>query len=315
MSEYSAVQRHHARSLRHAIIHLRLAFSLVLTPLFVWGIYLALPSPASAPLPWLHILLCYLVIHVPLYGGMNAFNSYYDRDEGPIGALANPPPVDRAVLYAGLVCKVVALAAGLWLDLRFGLLIGVAILFSVLYSHPRWRWKERPVYAGAAIFVLQGLMGVLWGYTAATWTPGAAPALINIWPAGWVATIGVLGAATWTLGFYPLTGAYQIATDGPRGVRTLSVALGVQGCFLFAAIVTLLGGLGVWVALLARGAYPATLASAVYIAGAALYIWRWYQRFGDGTPHENQRALMRLSYANGAVFTLIFLALVWSYMR
>jgi 4-hydroxybenzoate polyprenyltransferase len=120
----------------------------------------------------------------------------------------------------------------------------------------------------------------------------------------------VLGAAIWTLGFYPLTGVYQIATDGPRGVRTLSVALGVQGCFLFGAVVTLLGGLLVWVVLLARGAYPALLASALYIAGAAFYTWRWYQRFDTATPLENQRVLMRLSYANGAVFTLIFLAVV-----
>jgi 4-hydroxybenzoate polyprenyltransferase len=304
MSEYTTTQARPAESLRNALIHLRLAFSLVLTPLFVWGIYLALPLPVGAPLPWRHILLCYLVVHIPLYGGMNGFNSYYDRDDGPIGALEEPPPVDRTVLYVALACKAIALAAGLWLDLRFGLLVGVAAVLSALYSHPRWRWKERPIYAGIVIFVMQGLLATLWGYVAAT------PTTMGIWPAGWAATIGVLGGAIWTLGFYPITGVYQIATDGPRGVRTLSVALGVRGCFLFGAAVTLLGGLGVWVALLARGAYPALLASALYIAGAALYTWRWYQRFHAATPRENQRVLMRLSYANGAVFTLIFLALV-----
>jgi 4-hydroxybenzoate polyprenyltransferase len=296
-------------SLRRAIIHLRLAFSLVLTPLFVWGIYLALPRP----LAWGHILLAYLIVHVPLYGGMNAFNSYFDRDEGPIGSLAEPPPVDQMVLLVALLCKAGALIAGLWLDVRFGLLVGAAIFFSVAYSHPRWRWKERPALAALAVFVFQGVLGVLWGYTAATWTPGAALSLASIWPPGWAATIGVLGAALWTLGFYPLTGVYQIATDGPRGIRTLAVALGAGGCFLFAALVTPLGGLGVWVVLFARGAYLAMAFSALYMAGAALYIWRWYGRFAAATPRENQRTLMRLSYANGAVFTLLFLALiVWS---
>ena len=304
MSNSSAAQARPAESLRRALIHLRLAFSLVLTPLFIWGIYLALPLPAGQALPWLHILLCYLIVHVPLYGGMNAFNSYYDRDDGPIGALEQPPPVDSTVLVLALLCKALALAAGLWLDLRFGLLVGLGALLSALYSHPRWRWKERPIYAGLVIFVMQGLLGTLWGYTAAT------PAGAGIWPAGWAGTIGLLGAATWTLGFYPLTGVYQIATDGPRGVRTLSVALGVQGCFLFGAIVTLVGGMGVWATLLARGAYPAMLASAVYIAGAAVYVWRWYRRFPAATPRENQRALMRLSNANGVVFTLIFAGVV-----
>ena len=53
--------------------------------------------------------------------------------------------------------------------------------------------------------------------------------------------------------------------------------------------------------------------SALYMAGAALCIWRWYGHFVAATPRENQRTLMRLSYANGAVFTLLFLALiVWS---
>jgi 1,4-dihydroxy-2-naphthoate octaprenyltransferase len=303
MSQYGEVLPRPAESLRRALVHLRLKFSLVLTPLFLWGVYLALPSLVGVAPSWLHIFLGYAIVHVPLYGGMNAFNSYYDRDEGPIGALAEPPPVDHTVLYVALICKAAALAAGFWLDVRFGLLVGAAILLSTLYSHPRWRWKERPVLAAATIFVGQGLLGVLWGYTAA-----APPA--SIWPQGWAGTLGVLGAACWTLGFYPLTGVYQIATDGPRGVRTLAVALGVERCFVFAAAVAALGGLGVWAVLLARGAYLALAVSALYTAWAARYIWRWHASFAGATVRENQRALMRLSYANGAVFTLVFLALI-----
>jgi 1,4-dihydroxy-2-naphthoate octaprenyltransferase len=298
------------QSLWRAIVHLRLPFSLVLTPLFVWGIYLALATRAGAPLPWGHILLAYLAVHAPLYGGMNAFNSYYDRDDGPIGSLAEPPPVDRTVLRVAWVCKALALAAGLWLDSRFGVLVAAAIGFSVVYSHPSWRWKERPARAALSVFAFQGVLGVLWGYTAATWAPGQALPLASIWPPGWAAASGVLGAAAWTMGFYPLTGVYQIPADGPRGVRTLAVALGVAGCFLFAALVAPLGGLGVWLTMLAHGAYGAMAASALYMAGAALYVWRWYQVFGSATPRENQRTLMRLSYANGLVFTLVFLGLV-----
>src|SRR6266540_6714899 len=150
-------------SLWRAIIHLRLAFSLVLTPLFVWGIYLALPRP----LAWGHILLAYLIVHVPLYGGMNAFNSYFDRDEGPIGALLDPPPVNRMVLIVALICKTAALAGGLLLDLRFGLLVAIGIVLSMAYSHPLWRWKERPFSAAVCIFIGQGILGVLWGWSAA----------------------------------------------------------------------------------------------------------------------------------------------------
>ena len=291
-------------SVRRALIHLRLSFSIVLTPLFIWGIYLAHPLQIA----WVHILLAYGIVHILLYGGMNAFNSFYDRDEGPIGALLEPPPVDHTVLFTALFCKAAALIGALLLDLRFGLLVAAAIALSIAYSHPRWRWKERPIYAAVCIFVGQGILGVLWGWVAASWA-GASMAW-PIWPAGLVNTIGLLGAACWTLGFYPLTGVYQIDTDSRRGIRTLAVALGMPGCFLFAAAIAPLGGLGVWVVLFARGAYAAMALSGLYMLGAAYYTWRWYQRFATLTTRGNQRALMRLANINGIAFTILFLALV-----
>jgi len=49
--------------------------------------------------------------------------------------------------------------------------------------------------------------------------------------------------------------------------------------------------------------------SGIYLVGAAAYTWRWYRRFAALTTRENQRMLMRLSYTNGALFSLLFLAL------
>src|SRR5262245_55046532 len=196
MSQRAARLPHSGDSLRRAVIHLRLVFSLVLTPLFLWGVYLALPGQ----LAWPHVLLAYLIIHIPLYGGMNAFNSYYDRDEGPIGALLDPPPVNYAVLYVALLCKALALVGGLLLDVRFGLLVGAGIILSVLYSHPLARWKERPLLAAICIFVGQGILGVLWGWTAAT-SNGNGAVTMAIWPAGALNLLAVLSAAAWTLGF------------------------------------------------------------------------------------------------------------------
>jgi len=306
MTERAGEFANPSESLRRALIHLRLSFSVVLTPLFIWGIYLAQPVQIA----WVHVLLAYCIIHILLYGGMNAFNSYYDRDEGPIGALLEPPPVNHMVLFTALLCKAAALIGAMLLDLRFGLLVAVAIALSVAYSHPLWRWKERPIYAAVCIFVGQGILGVLWGWTAATWTGAQTAGLLPIWPAGLVNTIGLLGAACWTLGFYPLTGVYQIGADSRRGIRTLAVALGVKGCFLFAAAVAPLGGVGVWIVLFTHRDYAAMAISGLYMLGAAYYIWRWYQRFAALTTRENQRVLMRLSYMNGLAFTILFLALV-----
>ena len=293
-------------SIQRALIHLRLAFSLVLTPLFIWGVYLALPGPIA----WGRVLLAYLIIHVLLYGGMNAFNSYYDRDEGPIGALLEPPPINRTVLIVALLTKAVALLAGLVLDLRFGLLVGLGVIFSVAYSHPRWRWKERPILAALFVFVGQGVLGVLWGWAAATSAEVQLGALASLWPWDGLKTLAILSAACWTLGFYPLTGVYQIEADGQRGIRTLAVALGLTGCFVFTAVVASIGGLGIWLVLLMRSEYLVMALSALYMLGAAVYTWRWYRRCASLTPRENQRALMRLAYLNGLVFSVLFLSLV-----
>lgn len=290
-------------SILQALIHLRLAFSLVLTPLFLWGVYLARPEPIA----WGHVLIAYLIVHVLLYGGMNAFNSYYDRDEGPIGALLDPPPIDRSVLVIALITKAAALLAGLLLDLRFGVLVGLGIIASVAYSHPRWRWKERPILASIFVFVGQGVLGVLWGWSAAT---GAADSLAIFGPWDGLKILAVLSAACWTLGFYPLTGVYQIDADSQRGMQTLAVALGPTGCFVFAAVVASLGGLGIWLVLLSQGAYLVMALSALYMLGAAIYTWRWYHRYTALTPRDNQRVLMRLSYTNGLVFSVLFLSLV-----
>lgn len=289
-------------SIQRALIHLRLAFSLVLTPLFVWGMYLALPGPIA----WGHVLLAYVIIHVLLYGGMNAFNSYYDRDEGPIGALLEPPPVDRTVLIIALLTKVAALLAGFLLDLRFGVLVGFGVLFSVAYSHPRWRWKVRPLLAAIFVFVGQGILGVLWGWVAAT----AGTSQASFWPSDGLKILGVLSAACWTLGFYPLTGVYQIDADRQQGLQTLAVALGPARCFAFTAIVATIGGLGIWSVLFMRGAYLVMALSALYMLGAAAYTWRWYGRYATLSPRANQQTLMRLSYMNGLIFSLLFLSLV-----
>jgi 4-hydroxybenzoate polyprenyltransferase len=295
-----------SESLRRAVIHLRLKFSLVLTPLFIWGVYLATRRQIS----WEHLLLGYAIVHFPLYGGMNAFNSYYDRDEGPIGALLEPPPVNHLVLAVALLCKAVALVAGLLLDVRFGLLVGAGIILSVLYSHPLFRWKEHPSLAAVCIFVGQGILGVLWGWVAATWSANIDLSLATIWPQNRLSSLGVLCAACWTLGFYPLTGVYQIEHDREHHIHTLAVALGIAGCFLFAAAIATLGGIGVWVVLFARGAYAAMALSGLYLVGAGIYTWQWYRRFAALTDRQNQRTLMRLSYANGVFFSFLFLALI-----
>lgn len=273
------------------LLHLRLPFSLILCPLFFCGLWLA-----GARAGWEQASIAFLIIHLPLYGGMNAYNSYWDQDEGPIGALADPPPATAILRPFSLSLKGLAVLLGLGIGPAFGALVALAALLSLLYSHGLTRWKERPALAAATILVGQGLLGVLWGWTAGG---GGWPA-----PADWPA---MLGAALLTLGFYPLTGVYQIGADAGRGQRTLAVALGVDGCFRWAAILGPAGGLGVAASLAMRGAWGALLAAPLLMAGLAVAVRSWRGRFADQTPRQNQADLMRVAYAGGIGFALLFL--------
>ena len=78
------------------IRHLRLQFQLILAPVFLLGYKLT-----GATLE-LHFVGLFLLVHIGLYGGMTAFNSYYDRDEGPIGGMKFPPPADKLERNGGL---------------------------------------------------------------------------------------------------------------------------------------------------------------------------------------------------------------------
>jgi hypothetical protein len=119
------------------VLHLRLKFNYVLAPLFVWGAFISGASPE-----W-RFWLGFVAFHVFLYGGTNMFNSYYDRDDGPIGGLERPPPVDRGFLIGSLTLKVIGLLLACGVGGAFVVCYLLFVAYSVCYSHPAIRIKKR----------------------------------------------------------------------------------------------------------------------------------------------------------------------------
>lgn len=109
---------------RTLLIHLRLHFQFLLAPIFLWGYVLAGGSLT------LQGLATFAAFHVFGYAGGTAFNTYYDRDEGPIGGLVTPPPVVPLLLPFSLV----------WQALGFGIVLllnrPAALIYATLfYAH------------------------------------------------------------------------------------------------------------------------------------------------------------------------------------
>jgi 1,4-dihydroxy-2-naphthoate octaprenyltransferase len=233
------------------LIHLRLHYQLVfLSPLFVLGFVFGGAEPSG------RALLAFFTVHVLLYGGITAYNSYFDRDTGPIGGLTRPPPVTRRLLPFSWLVQASGLGLAILLGPALTALYAAVVLLSVAYSHPRWRWKARPLLSLLVVAIGQGAIGFAAGYLS-----GNNPPRSLLHDAA--ALLGMAASAFMTVGLYPLTQLYQIDEDRARGDRTFSVAYGARASFDFALMAIALGGVclsaatsrfGVWNAVLVAGA-------------------------------------------------------------
>ena len=273
--------------------HLRLPYQLTLSPLFLWGVFLA-GGKADV-----RTGAAFIALHLFLYPAATAFNSFYDRDEGPVGGMLEPPPVPaglrRLSIALGAVGAVVGCAAGV----EFVLLYLAIALLAAGYSHPRLRWKARPVASALVIALGQGGLGFLAGWAA------AAP----LDPASFPLAAGAAAASLTTLGLYPVTQIFQIEEDRARGDLTLAVAFGAEGALRFGGACLALAGL-VTVWLLARrfGAADPMLAGAGYalLLLYQMHLARRLARPGIG-QRERWRLAMRLSAAATSGFLLFIL--------
>ena len=82
--------------------HLRFPFSWFLLPAFLMG---WLMVPDADPV---RVWQLALVLHLLVYPSSNAFNSWQDRDEGPIGGMERPPQAPDSLRWWSLGFDVLA---------------------------------------------------------------------------------------------------------------------------------------------------------------------------------------------------------------
>jgi 1,4-dihydroxy-2-naphthoate octaprenyltransferase len=268
------------------VVHLRLAFQLLLAPVFLWGWLVA-----GGGLSW-SIALAFVALHVFLYGGATAFHSYYDRDVGPVGGLERPPPVEPALLPVALSMKVIGwLLAALVNPWFLALYSGFALL-SLAYSHPRVRLKARTWGSLLSVGFGQGVLAFLAAWAA---TRGSLGAVVSV-----DGVLGALAATLLILAVYPLTQLFQVDEDRARGDRTIVVAWGHRASFNLALACLVLGGAAMLIVLGRRfGALDVALvATGLAIEGIAI-AW-WATRFKPSETLANYRRVMRLNTLSAA---------------
>lgn len=204
---------------------------------------------------------------VMLNGGTLAFNSYYDRDTGPVAYLPEPPEAPSWLGWGStLFMGVGVIIAWAMIGMVYGLVLGICVVLSLLYSHPLVRLKSQPGWdlavnmvgygagttAAGLLIGTAGYLGLPSGVCATT--PGDIsilgtmdwPAVTQALPEQWQAAVGqgriwlVVAFGLLFGSFYPTTQIYQMKEDLDRGDRTLTTWLGIRRALLLAVILALL---------------------------------------------------------------------------
>jgi 1,4-dihydroxy-2-naphthoate octaprenyltransferase len=230
--------------------------------------------------------LGFLAFHIFLYGGITAFNSYYDRDEGPVGGLAKPPPVTQALLPFSLMVQTGGAILAAFVNISFLVIYLIIFVMGIAYSLPQVRLKRRPLGGLVTVGVGQGILASLGGWVCAD------PHLADIDPLSW---IGIVAVTLITVGFYPLTQIYQIEEDLARGDQTFAAWAGPRGTFIFAVIVQgiaaiLLVGVVGWV----LGLFDAVVV-AVFYGVLLMAIIHWSRTFDSSRVLKNYRRVMGIN--------------------
>ncbi|HEX5043907.1 MAG TPA: UbiA family prenyltransferase [Candidatus Polarisedimenticolaceae bacterium] len=268
---------HAGAALWDFLVHLRLPFQLALSVVVLWGVVW---SGGALTLRFLWVWLAWTV---PLSGGATAYNSYFDRDEGPVGGLRRPPRVRPSMLWLSLALQltggVLLALSATWLDVGVYVL-GALVFFA--YSTPGIRTKSRPWRATATVALGSGALASLAGSLAA----GGGP------------NLGMLSSALFIAGFYPLTQLGQIDEDRRRGDRTFAVALGRNAGFAWSGVVLPLAcALNLW--RVGSGSVPARVLL-LGLAPVALSGILWWRRPGlDASPIADY-----LAYTAAVVFAV-----------
>lgn len=281
-------------------LHLRIPFSYFLLPIFLFALSL---SPNLSELGMLGLLV---ILHFCIYPASNAYNSYFDKDEGSIGGLKNPPKVDKNVLYLAWTFDLLGLLLTQWLFNNFTLsaMILVYIIVSRAYSNSHIRLKRYAILSWLIAGFFQGAWVVWLVYIGLNEFEFQVIFNEKIFYGGLLAS-----AILW--GSYPMTQIYQHEEDAKRGDRTMSIILGIKGTFLFTGLCFGLATLGYLLYFNTYFDTKYTWQFVLSMSPVVLYFVWWMFKAFRNPDHANFTNTMRLNWisatALGGFFIYLFL--------
>lgn len=282
---------------KSTFMHLRIPFSYFLMPVFL------LAAGLADRINWISFTIAFLIMHFLLYPASNAFNSYYDRDDGSIGGLKNPPAVDKDLLPVALVLDCLAVIFGFLLSWQFAVALFFYGICSKLYSHDKIRLKKMPVISWLGTGIVQGGFVFLVAYFAIQGKSVFFP------PPAHVLNASVL-VSLLMLGFYPLTQIYQHEEDRKHGDTTISMLLGVRGTFILSGFLLTVSTVGLCWFFASLGKSAFSLLFIILQLHAAGYLLHWFLlvvKNGRNADYEHSMRMNIVSATGMNLFCLLLL--------
>jgi 1,4-dihydroxy-2-naphthoate octaprenyltransferase len=276
---------------------LRFHFSVFLLPVSLFSFFYIQPDFTF------QFILVLLIWHLLVFPASNGYNSYNDRDEGPIGGLSAPPPPTKALLYTVNSMDALALLLSFFVNPVFVLFVAGYILVSRLYSYRGVRLKKYPLLGFLVVFIFQGF----WIFCANVFAL-SDPGLLVYPPVLFSAIASSFLAGT----LYPLTQIYQHQSDKQDGVNTISMVLGMKGTFVFSVCMFVIASLLIYFSFyLQHSLFNFWLFNLIMLP-STLFFFSWAIRSFRNTVHVNFRNTMIMLILSSGLNNIYFLVLIFS---
>ncbi len=281
----------------NALKLLRIPFSIFLMPIF-WFSLININHFSSSDA--IHI---FIILHLFVYPASNGYNSYFDRDEGSIGGLKNPPKVDNNLFKLVVFWDFLSILYSLYISLDFAISILIYTLISKAYSYDKIRLKKYPILSTLVVTLFQGsfiYFSIQWALTSS----------IEFILAPFNLIMGVT-ATLFLIGSYPLTQIYQHEEDKGRGDITISLKLGKIGTLVFSSFI-----FGIATLLLAYSFYSQNKLEnlIIYLACGTpilLYFGLWSKKVLKDNEEANFENTMRMNAISSLSLSTAFIIMLF----
>jgi 4-hydroxybenzoate polyprenyltransferase len=288
--------------MKNILLHLRIPFSLFLMPVFWFAV-----SQSQNP-DWSITVGLFVILHLLIYPASNAYNSYFDKDEGPIGGLENPPPVNIELFYVSWILDILAIIVAYFLG---GWVLSVALIIyssiSKAYSNDKIRLKKYPILSWLTVGFFQG------AFTYLTVIQGVDKISLSEILQNKYLCPAILSSLN-LLGFYPMTQIYQHEEDARRGDMTMSRLLGIRGTFIFTASIFLFVTIGFFFYFQDIRIYnfPAFMVYLLVMSPVLIYFNLWFLKVLKNEKQADFHHTMRLNMLGSICLNLFFILLLIS---